>query len=510
MGHYHPSMSSPSQPRILKLGNLTGGLGIREQLITLTIIIVSSLAAFAAKPGLGDVAGALIFVLGIILAGALSGLMAALVAALVAFLLYNFYFAEPVLTLQLTTESDIAPLVAFNLCAIVAGVLAGRLKDRAEAARRSNRQLASLLDASEALQSAVRLQDIATKMTSNAPTWFGMDLRIFRMRVGTLVPLDLSDDGGHWQELAGQCLRGGQVALCEGGLFARRLDGSEGVVGVMVADTGSQGRSEPGFMAALANLIALALERAALSEMIADARATARTEELKSALLSSVSHDFRTPLTAISASASSLIDYREQLDRETSMRLLRGIVDECDRLNRYTANLLEMSRLEAGEIPRQLQILGVSEVLAAVVQRVRTRAGARRIKRVLTGEDLLVNADAALFELVLVNVLDNAILYSGDGSRILVESEEEDGFCRITIADEGEGIPEADLDRVFYRFYRVDRAEPSPRGSGLGLAIAKGFVEALGGTITAQTPGIEERGTRIIIRLPRTQGDLSS
>jgi two-component system sensor histidine kinase KdpD len=273
----------------------------------------------------------------------------------------------------------------------------------------------------------------------------------------------------------------------------------------MVIEQGGPEEFEPAFMAALANLIALAVERATFSEVIAENRAAVRTEELKTALLSSVSHDFRTPLTAISASASSLIDYRDQLDNETSVRLLRGIVEECERLNRYTANLLEMSRLEAGQAPGQLQTLGVSEMLSTVVQRMRARAEEYQISRVLTGADLLVNADAALFELVLVNVLDNAILYSEPGTRILIESEQEEDHCRITIADEGQGIPSDELDRVFDRFYRVSRSEPSPRGSGLGLAIARGFVEALGGSIQAETPGIGDKGTRIVIRLPLAQ-----
>jgi two-component system sensor histidine kinase KdpD len=182
--------------------------------------------------------------------------------------------------------------------------------------------------------------------------------------------------------------------------------------------------------------------------------------------------------------------------------LLRGIIDECERLNRYTANLLEMSRLEGGQTLARLQTLGVEEILSTVTQRIRARAGNRKIERVAADAYLLVNAVAALFELVLVNVLDNAILYSNDGTRISIEARAENGACRITVADEGQGIPPEDLDRIFRRFYRVSRAEPSPRGSGLGLAIAKGFVEALGGRIEARTPGIGDRGARIIIHLP--------
>jgi two-component system sensor histidine kinase KdpD len=501
-GRQISTMISYSDPGVFDLRNYRLSFSRHALLATMAIILVSCTAAFVAEARFGDVAGALIFVLGIVVAGALGGLAAGLIAALAAFLLFNLYFAEPILTLRLATGSDIAPLVVFSLCAVVAGVLAGRLKDRAQAASHSNRQLAGLLEASEALQSAVRISDIAGALAAMPSRETGIRMRLFRVRGTELMPIDPREEDGPWLNAARLCHDGGKAMASHGGLTAYRLAGSEGPVGIIVVAQMGADALDPAYMSGLVTLVALALERASLSEMIAESRANARTEELKTALLSSVSHDFRTPLTAISASASSLIDYRDRLDHETSMRLLRGIVDECERLNRYTANLLEMSRLEAGGTPRPLQTLSVSEMLGTVVQRVRQRAGARRIGRFLGGADLLVNADAALFELVLVNVLDNAILYSEDGTRIQIESEEDDGFCRIIIADEGQGIPEDELGRVFDRFYRIARAEPSPRGSGLGLAIARGFVEALGGTIEAASRGIDDRGARIVIRLP--------
>lgn len=495
-------MSFYSEPGVFDRRNFRFTLGRREFAMTLLIMLLSSAAALAAKPELGEVAAALIFVLGITIAGALCGLAAGIIAALAAFLVYNFYLTEPVLTFRLATGRDVAPLVVFNLCAIVAGILAGRLQDRARAASSSNRQLASLLNASETLQSALRVADVGSSLSGPG---LGAGIQLYRARDDELVPVGLEPPDMRWGEAALLCHREGVVSTVHQGLTAYQLAGSDGPIGVMVVDQAAD-LPEPAVASGLANLVALALERATLSEMIADSRALARTEELKTALLSSVSHDFRTPLTAISASASSLIDYRHQLDDDTSFRLLRGIVDECDRLNRYTANLLEMSRLEAGEAPRHLQTLSVSDMLSTVVQRVRIRAGRRQIQRVLNGTDLLVNADAALFELVLVNVIDNAILYSEDETLISIECEHEGTFCRITVADEGQGIPDDEQQRVFERFYRVARTEASPRGSGLGLAIAKGFVEALGGSIAAETPGIGERGTKIVIQLPIAEG----
>ncbi len=473
-------------------------------------IAISSLAAFAAKPELGEVASALIFVLGITLAGAFFGLAAGLTAAVAAFLLYNFYLTEPVLTFRLATGSDIAPLVVFNLCAAVAGILAGRLKDRAQAASRSNVLLSNLLDASQALQSAIRFSDIGATLAGLTPGQLSTSLRLFAVKNGELLALDTDNASTEFREAALAALRQDPSDASDKSLRAYRLYGSEGAVGVIVREEAMPDSLDAAFLTALCNLVTLAIERATLSERISESRATARAEELKTALLSSVSHDFRTPLATISASASSLIDYREQLDRQTTGKLLRGIVDECERLNRYTANLLEMSRLEAGQSLVKRQAIGVSDMLSAVLQRVRPRAGNRKFCRAYGDSEIAVVADAALFELVLVNVLDNAILYSEDGSTIGIEASADVAGCRIMISDEGHGIPDRDLNRVFERFYRVPRSETSRRGSGLGLAIAKGFVEALGGSIEARTPGIGGRGTSIIIVLPLAEIDAGS
>jgi two-component system sensor histidine kinase KdpD len=474
-------------------------LSVGEFLATLLIVGVSSGAGIAARPELGEVASALIFVLGITFAGALCGLAAALLASIAAFLLFNFYLAEPILTFRLASGSDVATLLVFNLCAVITGVLAGRLNDQARAARLSNGHLAGLLATSEALQSAVRIEDVAAFVTSTAPVKLGLAMDLFQAIDGELralseVEIEASLDMARFALIHGE--------VHEGAATGRRLNGSNGPLGVMVV-AGVDGHDPtPEFSAALGNVMALALERAALSRGLAERRAAARTEELKTALLSSVSHDFRTPLTAISASASSLIEFRDQLDPTTSAKLLRGIVEECERLNRFTANLLEMSRLEVGQGPTHPQVLGVADMIGAVISRVRMRAGSRKIVKAAIEANLLVLADAALFELVLVNVMENAILYSDDDTQILVSAIEEDSTCVVVIADEGEGIPARDLDRVFERFVRVSRAEASPHGSGLGLAIARGFVEALGGKIFAEIPGINGRGTRIVIRLP--------
>jgi two-component system, OmpR family, sensor histidine kinase KdpD len=460
-------------------------LDLRSFELTVGIMAATTLAAFLVRPARGEVSGALIFVLGITLAGAMLGLGAALVAAAGGFLLYNFYFAEPVLTFRLDTISDFAPLIIFNLSAVISGILAGRVRDQAEAAAAANNSLGALLQISGLLQSALRFEDIERALTSPPARAAGVCLPPAEKdatapREGSEaahLPEPGEDPAGYCVESGGRTIR------------------------ITIERTSSHRGADLALGSALANLVALAAERASLSEAVAEAEAAARTESLKSALLSSVSHDLRTPLATISASASSLIDYGDRLERDVADNLLRSIVEESERLNRFTANLLQMTRLEAGQPLSSAQIVSVSDMLSVAVRRLRPRAGKRRIER-HEPEDCLVLADAALFELALLNILENAVLYSDDGSRIAITLIKESDTCVVEIADEGRGIPKAELGRVFDRFYRVDASEQMPRGTGLGLAIAQGFVRACGGTIEAQVPGLNRRGTRIRIRLP--------
>ncbi len=468
--------------------------------LTAVVLTTTALTAAAVDHFYGEVAAALVFVLGITMAGALGGLAAALIAALGAFLIYNFYLTEPVLTFRLATGRDAAPLVIFNLCALVAGVMAGQLRDAAEAARRSNLQLNSLLELSQQLQSAVRSGDVVSIVTAAAHRISGLRVGVFRAVDGIVTSLG-AEPRPDWLAFAEDVLADRNYAVRGGALLGRRIATDSVPPTAILVEARNARDIEHAFVDALSNLVLFALERAALLEEMTERRAVARAEELKSALLASVSHDFRTPLTAIAASASSLIAYSDKFDAQTSGRLLRGIVEECERLNRYTANLLEMSRLETAGEPVGLQVLGIGEMVAAAIQRARGRAAGRTITLVDDGGEALIVANPALFELVLVNLLDNAILYSDDESRVNVEIAADGGMCRIAVVDEGDGIPSDELTSVFDRFYRVKRSE-APKGSGLGLAIAKAFVEAHHGTIAASVPGMGDRGTRITVCLP--------
>ncbi|MEZ5736152.1 MAG: ATP-binding protein [Novosphingobium sp.] len=466
------------------------------------ILIGTAVLAIFLQPILqGEVSSGLIFVLGITIVGATSGLIPSLICALAASAVFNFFLADPVLTFRMNTGNDLAPPIIFTLCAFVSGLLSGRLRDKTSQLGKTNLQLESLLDTSRMLQGAPDVHAIQDVLKETVPGRLGFSLWLFTIAEGRACAVEQVANRPELKELADRSLSGDAV-IRDGIGVAYRLDGSRSCVGALLIQGPGDAQVDPAFLDALASLVGLAVERAQFASAIAEAEANLRAEGFKSVLLSSVSHDLRTPLTTISASASSLIDYGKRLDDVTSQRLLRGIVDECDRLNRITANLLELSRLQSGGTSLSGQVLSVGDVVRAVVQRARERANGRDIRVSPPGPDVLVMADTALFELALTNVIQNAIQYSEAGTAIHVDARTQDNACVLTVTDQGCGIPTPEQERVFERFYRVKRDHSSPQGSGLGLAIAKGFVEAFDGSIDLTSPVHGTEGTSVTIRLP--------
>lgn len=495
-----------SRPIAVDWITLNDRRGVRDVLIGALLIAGACALGIWVNGVSGRVAGALVFVLGIMVIGAVQGLAGAMVAALFACVTYNFFLAEPFQSFRMAEPRDLQPLIAFNISALITGMLAGRMRDRTHAARRSNQRLSTLLELSKALQSAIRPSEIARIMPADAIAPPGSTAWIFVADGERLVPADSTTDGPSAQAaaVANAVWRRGNDEYREGDLRALLLRGGAAPVGVLVVvDDDGAGRSvDASFANALSNVLALALQRAELFEQLAEAKAVEKSEKLKTALLSSVSHDFRTPLSTIRASASSLLSFEDQLDTETRHQMLRSIAEDCERLDRYTGNLLELSRLDSGSGVDSAHVLDVVDVANAAISAVEPRLGSRRIERAFPSAELLARADPVSFELVLINLLDNAIAYSESNARIRVGIEPGQNAVLVRVSDEGAGIPHEDLERVFERFYRVRRTERRPHGSGLGLAIAKSFVVAFGGRIRAEVPGLDGKGTSVVIELP--------
>ncbi len=476
----------------------------RSMAVALVLTVLFSGLGIALNPWLGEGYASLIFVVGISIIGALHGMTAALISAVLGALLFNYFVSDPVFEITMTRATDLAPPIVFMLCAVISGWLSGRLKDEALRASRSNAQLEGLLDISRQLQRVSNAGEVRAVLAKRDPGQGGRRLGLYRASHGAPVPVAGSPLDPGWLALAAKACLGEYEWLAAEGLLSCRLMAGQKIVGVLIVERAGKAGPDIGFLMAQGRMAALALERIDLALLLTEAHAAARTEELKTALLASVSHDLRSPLTAISASAAGLLAFGDQYDRETSRELLAGIVEESSRLNHLTNNLLQLTRLQAGDEGLHWSVLPVAEALRAIIGRKQHGGIERQITLSAAHEELLVEADATLFDLALTNVLQNAVRYSAPETEIIVACRAEQAACVITVTDDGIGIPETEQARVFERFYRVQREDRGPRGTGLGLAIARGFVEASGGSIVVTSPVRNDAGTMITIRLPLT------
>lgn len=229
-------------------------------------------------------------------------------------------------------------------------------------------------------------------------------------------------------------------------------------------------------------------------------RVRAETERLRNALLTSVSHDLRTPLATITGAATTILESGSRLDERTQQELLESIRDEADRLNRLVQNLLEMTRLESGTLQLHREWHPLEEVIGAALARLSTRLGSRPVTVNIPRDLTLVPIDDVLIEQVLVNLLDNAVKYTPPDTAIRILATPTDGQVTVEVADGGPGLPRGEEDRVFEKFYRA--ASNDRRGAGLGLAICRGIVQAHGGRMWARNR--PEGGVAFLFTLPVT------
>jgi two-component system sensor histidine kinase KdpD len=254
-------------------------------------------------------------------------------------------------------------------------------------------------------------------------------------------------------------------------------------------------------LAALLDQMALAIDRSLLIGEAVRAAALEDSERLRTTLLASLSHDLRTPLASITGAVTTLRQFGAQMPEDGRDDLLASIEEESARLSRFVANLLDMSRIESGALKMRRDFVEPSEIVRAASERARKAFSAFRIETSIARDLPFIRADAQMLEQVLFNLLDNAHKYGGEAGAV-VHARQEGEKVVISVTDDGPGVKPADLGRIFEKFYRGGRADGRKAGTGLGLSICKGLVEAMGGTIEAQSPAARRRGTRILLRFP--------
>lgn len=468
----------------------------RNTIVAATVGAGALAIAFAAHLHGRPITAALLAVFGVMVVGALLGVRAGIIAGIAASLTYNLLLTDPFLRFSLASADDLVPIIALNVSAIASGVIAGRLHDRAVAAETSTRLVSELLTFSQALQQALTLDEIE-RVARHYICHEQGSLQVFVDRGGELCSPSRSARSA---AIAQEIWHGRIPELRVGNEVGIILTSGERRLGVVVVDAEHAGLEV--HMKSFLPLLGLAAQRWLLATELSEADAVRRSEKFKTALLSSVSHDLRTPLAAISASASSLASFKEELDPATKEELLATIQEQCERLDRLTTNLLNIGRIEGGLDVGQMPVVDAVEVLGSALSRVRQAHAGHRFEKEFRIRTAAVRADEPLLEQVFVNVLENAVVHTAPGTTIKISSAPKGSSLLILVEDDGAGIPRGHRSRVFERFFQGESKGRLHAGSGLGLSIAKGFTEAVGGAIRASSAQRPLRGARIEIDLP--------
>jgi two-component system sensor histidine kinase KdpD len=459
---------------------------------------------------------AMIFLLSVLAAGIAFGLWPSLTAAAVAALVYNFFFLGPRLSLTIGHPADVLTFVVFFVVAMTSGWLTGRIRDQARRTSARASAIASLLASSRRLSGSATRDQTAHALAEQISAAAGAKALVMLPRAGEIEPVAgapvLENLGAaamaaaRWAWEKGESAGFGTGTLPQTSWTFWPLQGVRERVGVagVEANALSPRSDEEKLVLALLDQGAVALERADLAVAAVEAETLRRSDQFRAALLNSISHDLRTPLSTVLGSTTTMIEYGEGMPPATRADLLQSVREEAERLNRYVGNLLDMTRLEGGGLHIRSDWVDVRDVLVAAAERVTRRLGKRRIERDFPAELSLVRLDPNLLEQAVVNILENAIAYSPDDTAIELAAYEDRNSVVISIEDEGKGIPTAELERVFEKFRRMEEPTDRSKGVGLGLSISKGFIEAMGGRIAAASPIHGDHGTRVLISLPKS------
>jgi two-component system sensor histidine kinase KdpD len=466
----------------------------------------------------------LVFVVPVLVAAARHGLVPSLWVAGLSVLAFNFFFLPPLYEFTIADPANAVALVLFMFVAIAASALAARTRSQTEAARREARTTAELYAFSRKIAGVIELYDLLWIVVTHLARLLNAEVVILMPEKdpgdGKLAPRaafppdsEFSDAdlaAARWSWDADHPTGRGTDTLPGGRWLFVPISTSRagvGVIGVLPLKAGHElSASERRLLEAVGNQAAVAIERLTLAEDIDQARLGAERERLRSAMLTSVSHDLRTPLASIIGALSSLRSYRDRYDEQTRDELLGTALSEAERLDRFVSNLLDMTRLDAGAIAPKREAVDAGDLVSTALRRAMPLLKDKVVVPSVPPGLPPLSLDFVLAEQVLFNLLDNAAKYSPAGGRIEVEARPVAGAVEIVVRDEGPGIPAEALDRLFHKFYRADAGDRQRAGTGLGLAIAKGFVEALGGTIAARNrpdhSGTGHSGAEFIVRYP--------
>lgn len=454
------------------------------------------------------------------------GTASAIATALGAFVVYNLLFVEPRLTLAVARAEELLNLLLLLFVGAIIGRLAGYQRDRERLAQRREREARAQFAITRELATASRLstamQAIVERIGAEARmtrTWIGLGATVAQERIaadtaaGTPLPStgthavlrrDRDEGASTWTRIHAHA----RPRNAAEGLYRIELRAEDEAYGSLWSQrpraAGDPHLEETRLMAAAADQLAQAVRRERLAARAAELEIERRSDEIRSALLDSVSHDLRTPLASIRAAAGGLADPAIAPDVQHVRAAARSIDEEAERLNRLVGTLLDMSRIQAGALLAEIDVIPLSELVEPAVSRMRTQLSGRSVTVELPVDLPSVRADAVLLSQALTNLLENAARYTPAGTPIAVRaSADPDGaHVALRVEDGGPGVSRDALPHLFERFYRAPGSGDAGarRGFGLGLAVVHGLVAAMGGSVHAAHSPLG--GLSITLRLP--------
>jgi len=488
---------------------------VKPYLLSVVFVLLAILAGIALDQTLDVQNLALVFLMAVLAASVRGGLGAGLFASVLGALSFNFFFLEPRYNFTVRDPESLVALFFYFGVALVASNLTAAVHRQAAAARQRARTTEDLYLFSKKLAGTGTLDDVLWATAFQIASMLKVRVVILLpegnsvvVKAGyppddTLVDADIAAAKWAWEHNrpAG---RGADTLPGAKRLYLPLRTGRE-AVGVIGLDNDRQGPiltpEQQRLFDALSDQAALAIERVQLVSDVDGAKLAAETDRLRAALLTSISHDLKTPLAAIMGSADTLKDLGAQLDEEARRELLSTVVDESERLNRFIANLLDMTRIGAGAMEPNYAWHFAGDIVGSALARAGKIASHHKVDVRIPESLPMLRVDPVLFEQVLFNLIDNATKYAPEDTSIEIRGRQDGNAILLSIADEGPGIPPDDIERIFDSFYRVRKGDHVRAGTGLGLSICRGFVEAMGGTITAANR-TDRSGAVFTIRMP--------
>ena len=487
----------------------------RPYLMALLIVTIGLGAAELIQPVFGIENVDLVFLTAVVSVAVRFGLWPSLLASVAASLCYNFFFLPPIYTFTITDPTNVAAFFFFMLIALLVSNVGARVRTQAVTAIGRVRTTESLYAFSRKLAGTATLDDVLWATAYQTALMLKVRVVLLLPEDGVLTvkagyppedELDKADlAAANWawgnDRPAG---RGSDTLPGAKRLFLPMQTG-RGPIGVIGIDDDKSGPlltpDQRRLLDALMDQGALAIERVQLVEDMDRVKRTVESDRLRAALLTSISHDLKTPLASVLGAASTMRDLSSGLTDTEKRDLLATVIDESERLNRFIANLLDMTKLESGAIVPNTARHDIGEIVGSALRRASKILVHHKVSLELAADMPMLELDAVLFEQALFNLLDNAAKYAPADTTISIRSMRNKDSVSLQIIDEGAGIPPAELESVFDKFYRAQKGDHVRPGTGLGLAISRGFVEAMHGTIAAANRN-DRSGAVLTIQLP--------